>query len=206
MLGWKPVNQIERSIYLIALQEWDEVVKIGAPAVEPLIIVFRDKDSEAYFDHELRDKEADVRRKAAEALGKIGDKRAVEPLIAALTDKDVNDRVASALIRLGWKPKTQNEKVHLWVAREEIYLLRKNWDMTKKVLLKDMDSGKFYYSCRAFMAIDKEEIIPVLIGRLNSNGNVDMANAFLNCGHYKLNEAAYHWASRHGYMVVPIHR
>ena len=36
----------------------------------------------------LEDKNSDVRGRAAEALGKIGDSRAVEPLIKALKDKN----------------------------------------------------------------------------------------------------------------------
>jgi len=35
----------------------------------------------------LKDENSDVREKAAEALGKIGDARAVEPLIQALMDE-----------------------------------------------------------------------------------------------------------------------
>ena len=86
-IGWKPVNQTERSIYLMALQEWDEVVKIGAPAIAPLIAVLRDED-------------ANVRRNAAKDLGKIGDKRAVEPLIAILEDPDWRIR-SDAVLALG---------------------------------------------------------------------------------------------------------
>src|SRR5215467_11160530 len=48
--------------------------KIGAPAVEPLIAA-------------LKDQEINVRKAAAEVLGKIGDARAVEPLIAACNDQ-----------------------------------------------------------------------------------------------------------------------
>jgi HEAT repeat protein len=42
--------------------------------VEPLIAALKDENS-------------DVRQAAAKALGKIGDPRAVEPLIAALSDE-----------------------------------------------------------------------------------------------------------------------
>jgi HEAT repeat protein len=51
--------------------------------VEPLIAALKDKDS-------------DVRKAAAEALGKIGDPRAVEPLIAALKDAEWHVRKAAA--------------------------------------------------------------------------------------------------------------
>jgi HEAT repeat protein len=52
----------------------ETLVKIGKPAVEPLIAALKDED---IF----------VRRRAAEILGKIGDTRAVEPLIVALKDE-----------------------------------------------------------------------------------------------------------------------
>jgi HEAT repeat protein len=55
--------------------EVDDLVKIGPPAVEPLIAALKDENMEA-------------RRYAAEALGRIGDARAIDPLIAALEYDD----------------------------------------------------------------------------------------------------------------------
>jgi HEAT repeat protein len=51
----------------------------------------------------MRRNSVDVRQAAAEALGKIGDARVVEPLIAALkdTDKDVRQAAAVALGKIG---------------------------------------------------------------------------------------------------------
>jgi len=51
----------------------------------------------------LKDKNSNVREKAASALGKIGDERAVEPLIQALKDEDsdVRGRAADALGNIG---------------------------------------------------------------------------------------------------------
>jgi len=70
----------------------EALVKIGAPAVEPLIVALADKDMNRK-----------VRRRAAEALGRIGDDRAVEPLIVALADMNDEDRqwAANALGRIG---------------------------------------------------------------------------------------------------------
>jgi len=44
------------------------------------------------------EKDSRVRRDAAGALGKIGDARAVEPLIAALKDEDKDVRTAAARV------------------------------------------------------------------------------------------------------------
>ena len=60
----------------------EALVKIGAPAVEPLIAA-------------LKDESFSVRQAAAEALGKIG-APAVEPLIAALKDQNSWARAAAA--------------------------------------------------------------------------------------------------------------
>jgi HEAT repeat protein len=67
----------------------ESLIKIGAPAVEPLISA-------------LQYREWRMRKAATEVLGKIGDARAIDPLIAALEDedKDVRKSVAWGLISL----------------------------------------------------------------------------------------------------------
>jgi HEAT repeat protein len=67
------------------------LVDIGAPAVEPLIAAVGDED-------------VLVRWTAVEALGKIGDKRAVASLVSALDDRAVRQAASEALDLLGWKP------------------------------------------------------------------------------------------------------
>jgi len=53
----------------------------------------------------LKDDEGQVGRKAAWALGEIGDKRAVNPIIEALKDSDgdVRNEAKTALEKLGWQ-------------------------------------------------------------------------------------------------------
>lgn len=65
------------------------IADIGKPAVEPLIAALNNKDSDEY-----------IRKRAPLALGRIGDSRAVEPLIAALKDEN-NEVRFSAAIALG---------------------------------------------------------------------------------------------------------
>ena len=71
----------------------------------------------------LGDSDEDVRKSAAEALGKIGDARAAEPLIAALKDNDwkVVKGAAVALQSLGWQPSNEVQRAILAIALE-------NWD------------------------------------------------------------------------------
>jgi HEAT repeat protein len=70
-LGWKPGDDSERVHYLLAKKKWAELVILGESAVKPLIQALEDTDSE-------------VRKGAAETLGKIGDVKAVGPLVHAL--------------------------------------------------------------------------------------------------------------------------
>jgi HEAT repeat protein len=89
-ISWRPGSNKEKILYYIARQDWDECVEMGSFAVEFLIKRLKDKDS-------------DVRKNVAWALGEIGDARAVGALIEALRDKDskVRRSVAEALGKIG---------------------------------------------------------------------------------------------------------
>ena len=81
------------------------LVKIGTPAVEPLIAKLGDRR---------------VRKSAIDVLVKIGTP-AVEPLSAALADRDsrVRESAASALDALNWKPVQDKDGVAYWIANEK---------------------------------------------------------------------------------------
>lgn len=70
-LGWEPTDVENRIWYWIAKEQWNECVKIGAAAIEPLVATLKDKD--------IR-----LRCAAARALGELGDARAVEILVNLL--------------------------------------------------------------------------------------------------------------------------
>ena len=107
-LGWKPEQDEIAGWYWMAKCDWDKCVALGALTVEPLIAALKDTDEE-------------VRRAAAEALGKIKDRRAVEPLSAAFkdTDKDVRQAAAVSLDRLGWKPEQDEIAGWYWMAKRD---------------------------------------------------------------------------------------
>ena len=108
-MGWKPGYATEKAYYLVAKKEWDEAVKLGEPAVEPLINALKSRWEAAAAEalvkigepavepliHALKDEDSDVRAAAAMALGKIGDERAVEPLTEALEDESYQVREAA---------------------------------------------------------------------------------------------------------------
>lgn len=91
-IGWKPMDDSEKTYCLFAKRDWDELVRIEKPSVEPLIQALKDKYS------------SDVQENAVEALGKIGDARAVKPLIQVLRkdkDSDMRRKAAWALGEIG---------------------------------------------------------------------------------------------------------
>lgn len=92
-MGWLPKDDVEKARYLIELpgfdpKRWAELSLMGKPAVEPLI-------------EALKHEESSKRHMAVVTLGKIGDARAVNPLIRALNDSNLQDWVAKALIQIG---------------------------------------------------------------------------------------------------------
>jgi HEAT repeat protein len=89
-LGWQPGNDTERVQYILAKRDWDELTTVGETAAELLIQALEDNDWA-------------VRKSAAEALGTIGDARAVEPLIRALHDEywNVNRAAEKTLSMIG---------------------------------------------------------------------------------------------------------
>jgi hypothetical protein len=68
-----------------------------------------------------RDKDANVRMTAAVALKHIGDVRALQPLITALTDSSpaVRQAAADALDELRWPPSPDVHGAAYWVIRQQ---------------------------------------------------------------------------------------
>ena len=62
-MGWEPASERELALYLVAAQKWDECVKMGEPTVDPLI-------------------RAITVDGAADALGRIGDRRGLDAMLA----------------------------------------------------------------------------------------------------------------------------
>jgi HEAT repeat protein len=80
--------------------EW-RLIGFGENALGPLIAALDDEDS-------------GVRLRAASVLGKIGDERAVEPLVAAMhAEKDHGRKLElrRILARLDWEPRTDAERI-----------------------------------------------------------------------------------------------
>ncbi|MBW4519618.1 MAG: HEAT repeat domain-containing protein [Scytolyngbya sp. HA4215-MV1] len=182
---------------LPGLKQGDEIAKaalisLGEPAVDPVIGVLQDLDTSA-------------RSHAIEVLEKLGNPRAVKPLVANLTDWDLSAQVGKALATLKWNPQSDADRVHQSIALRKGEDLRKNWSLTRQILLKDVESGdsrKIEYGLYAFMSLGNREIVPTLVDLLKSKGDKILALAYLNCGEPTLEKAAEDWATANGYKVV----
>ena len=73
-IDWKPMDDTEKTHYLIAKKKFGEVARLRDPPIEPLI-------------QALKDESDNVRQMAAYALGDIGDVRALEALTQAKENK-----------------------------------------------------------------------------------------------------------------------
>jgi HEAT repeat protein len=107
-LGWTPDSDEAAVARAIAAGDWDELVRIGAPAVEPLVCMLGDQNDQ-------------VRQEVASALGQLEDQRAVEALASMLDDAHhcVAAAAAKALDTLGWKPADTRAKASYLVATED---------------------------------------------------------------------------------------
>jgi len=108
-LCWQPDTDEAGAAYWIVKRQWQKCVGIGTPAVRPLIVALQDRD-------------ANMRQAAAQTLGYIGDKRAVEPLVAALSDEndvDVRRAIDRALGNLGWQPGEDKAAITYWICTDQ---------------------------------------------------------------------------------------
>jgi HEAT repeat protein len=147
------------------------IMQIGEAAVEPLI------DSLYAEDH-------NIRKNAAEILGKIRDARAVEPLINALEDRypSVRMMVANALINL---PDTRTVKPLIKTLKDSDYNIR--WRSAEALgnigdaravepLINALEDTEIKVRLESIKALGKiaderaEEALVKILNRGNSNG------------------------------------
>jgi hypothetical protein len=121
-----------------------------------------------------------------------------------LTDWNIRHSAALALDQLHWKPKTPADRIHYQVAQGQKELLSKKWELTQQILLDDVllgDERSIEYGVYAFMELGGDEGILKLIDILEKSGNSMMAQAYFDCGHPGLMDAARSWADADGYRL-----
>jgi hypothetical protein len=149
----------------------------------------------------LKDQDSSVRKHAYNALGRLGDQRAVPELVKALPDWDARHVLGDALTKLSWKPTSDPEQVYFWICDSDVSNLRKEWPKTKKVLLGDLqstDQRKIKNAVCTFIALGNKEVVPDLAEVLTSHGSEELAAIFMNCGDSSLAQSALAWTSLRG--------
>lgn len=165
---------------------------LGKPALEPMLAALKEPDRI-------------IQANAVRALGNIGDAKAIKPLTNNLTNWYLSTVVGEALVKLNWQAVSDADKIHLLIAKGKGEDLRNNWQMTKTVLLKDLESQDpqiVKYALYSFISIGGKDAIATLTNALTQNGNKALALAYLNCGEPTLEKAAQDWATAQGYQVI----
>jgi hypothetical protein len=159
--------------------------------------------------------------KAAEALGKIKDPRAVEPLLTALKGKDeslIGWWVANALGEINdpraIEPLISDLKnTDAGVRQNAVHALKKIKDPRAKNALKARRKqlAKIAGNHIFFIEQGNPGLENALIDALNESSSlslsinsIEMAQNFLNCGNLKLEDAALAWAKSHDYQIMKI--
>lgn len=168
--------------------------RIGAPAVAPLQKLLSNAD-------------VDVRMAGVDGLFALG-APGVKPLVAALQNSE--RQVAShAANRLGYLHDTSAEAGLVavlakgWWKTASIALARIN-EATPTRLVKYLGSKKTLRVYHGLIYIGAATTEKALATSLLKLGNLEMAEAFLNCGSETLEQAAHDWAAAHGYRVVTV--
>lgn len=146
----------------------DALVKIGAPAVDSLVVA-------------LKDEEWRVRTRATRTLGAIKDFRAVDPLITALKKDNVFIVRRFAAQALGEMGEIKDSRA--------VQILNDAW---KNKNLEIVAGAYSFFVCRGEPGSEE-----VLIEALNRHWTRKMIMDFLNSGNNRLKEAAFELAKRH---------
>ncbi len=145
------------------------------------------------------------------ALGNIGDKSATPHIVNFLRDRRIGAIASNALAKLEWQPGTDTERVYYLIGLKASERLtgKDFWPVVRNVLIRDIQSSDyevFAYALYSFIALGADDVMPVLLNKLASDGNKEMANAYLNSGHPELSKAGADWARSHGYIVNTVSR
>jgi hypothetical protein len=166
---------------------------------------------------DLQDDDEYIRAKAASELAMRKDPLAIEPLIAALSDKneDVRWEASLALEAFG---RTALAPLSVALAskdstsrRESAAVLFRMYERTHdgglSKLFAEALANKDYAiiagAYRYYLRGEIEGAEPDLISALYQYGTSGMAADFANCGKGRLGDAARKWASDHHYSMVP---
>ncbi len=192
--GWKRLGTASRQFKQLSYKRNEairQLVIIGTPAVEPLIVTLKDcgmvQLRSTGFFIDILDRKY-VCQAVAETLGKIGDNRAVEPLIAAVKNngRDVREAAAKALGKIGDKKAVKPLTIVLkdsddsmrGVAAEALVKIGQSAVDPLIVVLGDSDWQARRAAAEALGKIgDKKAVKPLIAALKDSDKNVREAAA-----------------------------
>jgi hypothetical protein len=136
---------------------------------------------------------------------KVDREIAIEAFKEHLTNWDAAPSIVAIMRDAGWKPKTDQERIHALLAERDRAGLIHDWQKTKSVLTEDVCSGEYSRVVNAlygYIGLAQEDALPDLIDAIQIHGTESMANTYLNCGHHRLRVAAETWAKEHDYGII----
>jgi len=174
----------------------------------------RDRRALKALTNLLGDPDPSTRHSAADALGELGDRRGLQPLVHLAHQWHLlSERwevwlsrrsIARALVKLGWQPGTDAEKVDMWAALEQGDRIRDNWATARPILLAWLQSDEqalVEHAANISIMAGMEEAIPNLVAALKRKGNGRMAARYLHCQQGDLEDAASEWLAARGQPV-----
>jgi hypothetical protein len=169
-LGHEGINRL-----ILALKDKDRDVRLGI--IEALSGI-RDPRAVPPLIELLNDTSSEVRWETTIALGEIGGPDVISPLKNALRDPDkyVRYGAASALLKTGWNPVSDEERAFYYVGMQE-------WQKVKdcgpaaisalSLVLQDQDSSVRMEAIEVLGLIGDKKAIPALMQSLR-DGNADV--------------------------------
>jgi len=154
--GYIPHTDAEKSTFHFARQNWDDLVALGTPALEPLITGLEDTD-------------VNIQIACARSLGILGNPDAIAPLLQILykngTAQLLRNAIIIALGNLGWSPKTDIEKISFFIAQQqwrELIQFREKIIGPLSALLDDKDEEIRYKAIELLCELRDNKVIGIL--------------------------------------------
>jgi HEAT repeat protein len=177
---WKPATSRQQAALAVAMGLFDSLEQVGKAAAGPLETAAKDKNPE-------------LRMKAAAALLRIDRAKALSALASLLGDWETGPDAANLLANEKWVPGTDEEKVRLLAAQRKGKALGGDWDKAGKVLLADLDGnadGPATTAAAVIVAMGKDDLLPRLIQRYRQRPTTELARVLWDSDREALRDLA----------------
>jgi hypothetical protein len=138
----------------------------------------------------------------------------IAKFVDMLQEWDLAPEAREVLIKLGWEPTTDDERIYWALATGSAPEIMRLANSAQELLLSNAASGDLrkiktavyglIFIGREYTSFSGLRVVDQLIAVLNSQGTKEMAKIYVNCGHHELEEAAHAWATKNGYRFVRV--